>query len=163
MRYLLFLISIFFISCSNDDEDIDISRDKYFKIVSFKTNGTQLDLNNDNLSNSNILLELTNYSAYPYDLEIKRLSDNSELFSFYLPKQNIINNFVEFYRGGGFTFLQEEEDIVNNIEIDDENFITELVKSSASNYKLTLQKKYYDFSTKTMETIEFEIIFEQIE
>lgn len=161
MRYLTFILSILLISCSNNDDDNQIlSKDTYYKIISFNIIDNSIDLNNDGTSSTDILSELTNYSYYPYDLEIKS-KNGKKLLSIYLPIQNISDdNFVEFSRYG-FTYELENENI-NNVEIDSDIFIINLERTNPKRYQLILKKKYFDFSISDFNEFEFNIIFEEI-
>ena len=63
---------ILFYSCSREyDEDHFPLEQKLYKITSFTSTQSLIDINNDGVINSNILLETTNYSSYPYDLKIQ--------------------------------------------------------------------------------------------
>ena len=69
-------------SCENDSKIVGgIKDDNYFKISEFIISENSIDLNNDNIQNSNMLLEIPNYFNNTYDLQIK--TDNqSVLISF---------------------------------------------------------------------------------
>ncbi|MFV0541781.1 MAG: hypothetical protein ACK5MZ_11195 [Aestuariibaculum sp.] len=159
MRYLI--VCFLLIGCSkNDDKNQINSKDTFYKIISFNITDNPIDIDNNGVLSTDILSELTNYSYYPYDLEIKNNNDK-KLFSFYLPTQNIdINNFVEFSRNG-FTYELEGENL-NNVEIDSNNFIIRLEKTTSFRYKLVLKKKYYDFSINAFNNFEFDIVFEEV-
>ncbi len=161
-KYITLIISVLLIGCSKNNEESEIfPTDTYYKIVTFEViNSNQIDLDNNGVSSTDILSELTNYSSYPYDLQIKS-KNGSKLFSFYLPTQNIVhNNLVEFTRGG-FSYSSERDNF-NNIEIDRDNFIICFNKTASSGYQLVLKKKYYDFSTDSFNNFEFNIVFEEI-
>lgn len=163
-KYIILIISVLLIGCSkNNEESENLPIDTYYKIVSFEVvNSNPIDLDNNGVSSTDIISELTNYSSYPYDLQINSKRKNgSELFSFYLPTQNIdYNNFVEFTREG-FTY-ESKSDNFDNIEIDKDNFIISFNKTTSSGYQLVLKKKYYDFSTNSFNNFEFNIVFEKI-
>ncbi len=158
---------ILFYSCSNeyDEENIQLKQ-KLYKITSFTSTQSLIDINNDGVINSNILLETTNYSSYPYDLEIQ-IKRNNDFISFYLPFQNITydlnccpNGFVEFSRNGFVVKLDKENHLIENLIIDNENEIKYFDKISETRYRLIVIKKYYDFSTSQDINNEFEIIYD---
>ncbi len=161
-----FLLILFY-SCSNEyvDDNIPLEQ-KFYKIVSFTSTQGLIDINNDGVINSNILLETTNYSSYPYDLQIM-IKRSKDYVSFYLPFQNIVYDFnccpsgyVEFTRNGSILELEKENHLIENLIIDDENEIKYFGKISETRYKLILIKTYYNFNISQNINSEFEIIYE---
>ena len=160
---------ILFYSCSREYDDDFENKDFYYKITSFTSTQSLIDINNDGVINSNILLETTNYSSYPYDLEIK-IKKSNDFISFYLPFQNIMydlnccpNGFVEFSRNGFVIRLGKENHLIENLIIDNENEVKHFSKISETKYKLILIKSYYDFNTSQIINNEFEVIYEKVD
>ena len=169
--FLMFLFFASLTSCVKDSEIVGgLKEDTYFKITVFKISGNPIDLNNDSIPNSNMLLEFSNYFNNTYDLQIKKSKDSSSLISFYIPKQNIFfdsvccpNGYVEFSKSG-FTINQEKnQTILENQVIDNNNKIISFSKFDNNTYKLVLEKRYYNFSLNTDYLNIFEIEYELIE
>ena len=169
MKKKIFICSslILLCSCENDSKIVGgIKDDNYFKISEFNISENSIDLNNDNVQNSNMLLEIPNYFNNTYDLQIK--TDNqSVLICFYIPKQNISfdymccpNGYVEFSKNGFTISTDVNQNIIENIEIDNETKIISLLKLNENSYKLFLEKKYFDFSTNQFVTKTYEIKYE---
>ncbi len=168
IKYFLFILTIVSMFGCGEDESNTISQDSYYRIISFETiDNSEIDLNNDSISNSNILKELTNYSNYPYDLEIKSLK-NQKLYSFYLPNQNIQydlnccpNGYVEFSRNGFTIILDKDIFSIENMEIDSENYLVNFTEQNNNQMKMVLRKKYFNFNDNGLKNMEFEIIYEK--
>jgi hypothetical protein len=162
---MLIAFQLLFLSCTDDNDIIgDNKVSKEFKITSFKSFENQIDINNDNITNSNMLLEIENYFNSA-DLETKEF-DNEILISFYIPKQNIYydynccpSGYVEFSKNG-FTLLTNKDIVVEDVIIDEENRIINFSKISDLKYKLILQKKYFNFDLMQFDFVNFEILFE---
>lgn len=164
---LLYIITL--CSCENDAEIVGgTKKDYYFKITEFIISENSIDLNNDNVINSNMLLEFSNYFNDTYDLQIKA-NNNSSLLSFYLPKQNIFfdylccpNGYVEFSKNGFTINMNRRQTILENQIIDNENKIILFSKLNDSSYKLILEKKYFDFNSNAFSAETFEIKYDII-
>lgn len=165
-KYLTLLLLFF--SCSEEEvKTYTVLEEEYYKTQTFVSTNKSIDINNDGAVNTNILHELTNYSTYPYDLEVQ-LSNQDVLFSFYLPTQYIDfeccpSGSVEFARGGFMLSLDNKTDIVENLEIGNGVEVKYFGKTSEQNYKLILTLNYYDFSVSGYITTEFEINYNYIE
>jgi len=168
LQYFFLILTIASMFGCSDDESSTTNQDDYYRVLSFETTAnSEIDLNNDGISNSNVLNELTNYSIYPFDLEIKSLN-NQKLYSFYLPNQNIQydlnccpSGYVEFARNGFTITLDNDIFSTENMEIDSDNYVINFTKQNNNQMKIVLRKKYFDFNDISFKNIEFEIIYEK--
>lgn len=168
--FYAFLCFITFCSCENDSEIVGgTKQDSFFKVTHFDIEQGSLDLNNDNIINSNMKLEFLNYFNETYDLQIKKLNDNSSLISFYIPKQNISFNYVccptgyvEFSKNGFTINMEQNQSTIENLVIDSNTRIISFSKLNNTSYKLILEKKYYDFNISIESSNIYEIQYEII-
>lgn len=161
------IISLFIIitsSCSKERTEERTERfgvtleDRNYKITSF-ISPNLIDLNNDGTTNTNVLLELTNYYPISYDFQIK-IKRELVLYSFSFPFQNIDEvGFVQFSAYGYLLSTRFEHNIYD-YDLDSETKILILEKTSKSSYKLKLKRKYFDFSTNQYTNYEYEITYE---
>jgi len=166
LQHLFLIVTIVSIFGCSEDESSTTYEYNYYRVLSFETAAnSKIDLNNDGVSNSNILNELTNYSTYPYDLVMKSLN-NQKLYSFYLPNQNIqydLNScpsgFVEFARNGFIITLDNDIFSTENMEIDSDNYLIYFTEQNNNQMKIILRKKYFDFNDNSSKNIEFEITY----
>jgi len=162
--YLLLVLTIFSFSSCHKNEELGVTLDdRFYKILSFTSQNT-IDVNNDGQSNTDVLVQLTNYANYPYDFEIL-VKRELTLYNFYIPAQSIIydsNNaaYVNFDREIYIKSLEDNSDYIENYIIDNDNKIISFRKISETKYKLIFQKKYYDFNTMQDVNGEFTIIYE---
>lgn len=172
MKKTFFMLLCFaiFSSCESDGEIVGgPGEDSFFRITDFTISGNPTDLNNDDVLNSNMLFEFSNYFNNTYDLEIKARK-NSSLLSFYLPKQNVAfdylccpDGFVEFTKGGFTVSIVKDQDSISNYYIDNENKINSFIKSGENTYVLTLEKEYLNFDTNLFLKRIFEIKYERVD
>ncbi len=163
------LCIVIFSSCENDSEIVGgIKKDAYFRITEFIIPENSIDLNNDSIINSNMLLEFSNYFDNTYDLQIQT-DKNSSLLTFYLPKQNTFfgylccpNGYVEFSKSGFTISMNRTQTKLENQTIDNENKIILFSKLNDSSYKLILEKKYFDFNSNFFSAKIFEIKYDII-
>lgn len=173
---VLILSLLLLLSCSQDDVDIDkkylYSEDTHFRISKFESLSGPIDLNNDEMPNTDILKELTFYlSRHEHDLQVKKIKDKvvigsyEFLLSLALPHQYIYpdSSLVSFVRKGHYLgFVPETDKIIKNKVIDDnDNVALEFKKINDKQYQLLLRKKYHDFSTTSFGYYDFKIIFEK--
>lgn len=166
----MFLCLVTLASCEMDPElEGGIKEDAFFRIVEFNSSDGAVDLNNDAVLNSDMLLELPGYYNATYDLEIKT-DKNSSLLSFYLPKQNIFydypccpGGFVEFSRNGFTISRGRDQASIFNSVIDDETTVNSFIKSDEDTYILTMEKEYFDFNTNVWVTRTFEVKYRRTE
>ncbi|MEZ0007364.1 hypothetical protein ABH942_002745 [Flavobacterium sp. 28YEA47A] len=171
MKKIMFLFLCFTVifSCENDSKiEGEIKRDSYFRITEFIISENSIDLNNDNIMNTNMFLEFLNYFNSTYDLQIKT-NKNSSLLSFYLPKQNIFfdylccpNGYVEFSKNGFTINMNRTQTRLENQIIDNENKVILFSKLNDSSYKLILEKKYFDFNSNSLSAKIYEIKYDMI-
>ena len=157
-----FLLFVFY-SCSREEDDFINNtialKDSYYKMTSFTSTESLVDINNDGIINSDVFLELSHYSTV-YDLN-KKVKKKQTLFSFYIPHQYIFpDGLVDFERNGFTILLDNDVHSVENILIDNENEVKYFSKISETKYKLILAKKYYDFRSSQYTYNEFEINYE---
>lgn len=158
-----------FSSCEDDTQIVGgFTEDSYFKITEFIIAETSIDLNNDNISNIDMFDEFSNYFNNTYDLQIKT-NNNSSLFSFYIPKQNIFsdylccpNGYVEFVKNGFTINLDKNQTIIDNLIIDNETKIISFSKIGNTSYKLILEKKYYAFNSSSFSNEIYELKYDII-
>jgi len=154
---------LLFYSCSDKEDDFENDyvtlKDSYYKMTSFISTQSIIDINNDGIINSDVFLELSHYSTV-YGLN-KKVKKKQTLFSFYIPHQYIFpDGLVDFERNGFTILLDNDVHFVENILIDNENEVKYFSKISETKYRLILAKKYYDFRSSQYTYNEFEINYE---
>jgi len=174
-------------ACSGDDSETAIryKESTYYKMINFdlieedyyfyhnnRGKAKPIDLNNDGISNTNILLELDHYFSEPrtYDLEINKEKGKKtyEAFaSFYLPRQYFILDgdipppiTVQFEKHG-FPLIFKENELIENYYVGREDIVIKFEKKSDTQYELILEKEFYDFATSSNTRNWYKIIYEK--
>jgi len=186
--FLISLVSFLLFSCYSDDSETPIryKESTYYKMINFdlieedyyfyysnRGKAKPIDLNNDGISNTNILLELDHYFSEPRtsDLEIKKEKGKKtdEAFaSFYLPKQNFILDddipppiIVQFEKHG-FPLIFKENELIENYYVGREDIVIKFEKKSDTQYELILEKEFYDFVTSSNTRNWYKIVYEKM-
>ena len=149
------------ISCSKErSEIVGITLEDYqYKITSF-TSQNSIDINNDGIANTDMLLELSDYFLPSYDLRIL-VKRELVLYDFFLPFQNIdYSDYVQFTKFGYSIITEEKFDLIENYDLNNETKVISFEKISELEYKLTLEKKYFDFNLNQDVNCRFNITYE---
>jgi len=183
--FLISVVSVLFFSCVNDPEEVYHSGKKIqYKIVNFySVEGVSVDLNNDGVKNSDIMLEtdyyFDKYSGHYSDLEEIRGINTTKKgkvtetrdrnFQFVLPKQyfnpHADQSFTEFTFERSSYMIHMDTDkngIYQSIYIDDENSVLQFEKISETQYEAIIEKKYYDFATASYVKHKYKVVFEKM-
>ena len=147
----LILIILLIISCKKNSNYNEIkNKQLLYHIQSFSTVDGAIDINNDGITNTDILYELTNYSKPNYDL---RIISNKEktYYDMALPSQYIDSNghtiLVDFESHKYSMSFKNEINLLENYKLDSVNKIIRLKKISQNKYNLILRKKLFDFNS----------------
>jgi hypothetical protein len=166
MKYIILAVFslIFIFSCKKNSGIVNgyPLEQRLYLINSFTSLQGAVDINNDGNTNTNMLLETINIGGnYDFRVDIRR---EAVYYSFGFPKQNITDSYGSvWFSGYGYSLTKESDfDLIEEEILDDETKIISFEKTSGTEYKLILEKKYYDFHMDQYFNGIFKILYEEI-
>jgi hypothetical protein len=177
------------VSCNNHDDDLknEVFRNYTgrYNIISYKAN-EEVDLNNDGISNKELLNEIDSFNDPVYgDLHIRpenNGNDNVRLIDFSFPKTEITFesllhpegevSFISFgnlsfYEFEVNTFLLEEKQYIeyayiDNVEANRTVYLeSDLRIRDSVHLELKLKKEYYDFNEARWKVLNIDVLYEK--
>ncbi|MCF6280403.1 MAG: hypothetical protein L3J14_08660 [Flavobacteriaceae bacterium] len=177
MKKVLIIITLFiFISCSNNASEIITEKTDFsglYKIESIVST-ENVDLNDDNISSTNLMNEIPNYfENADYDFIIRNLEKTDPyelLLSIYLPVPNefIDEDFglIDYNRYSSFIRINpfSKDKLINEeMEISNSTILNEMVILDNNIIESKSIQIFYDFSTNNWRNLEIKIRYLKLE
>jgi len=167
---ILIITIVIFISCSNNESEIITEKTDFSGLYKIENiiSTENVDLNDDNISSTDLMNEIPNYfENADYDLIIRNLGKTDPyelLLSIYLPVPNefIAEDFglIDYNRYSSFIRINpfSKNKLINEgMEISNSTILNEMVVLDNSIIESKSTQVFYDFSTNIWRNLEIKI------